>query len=133
MSKGTSRAEVKSNSEKIKPVALAVIKLRLSEGISQSVSQKILFNIYIYFKFHSNLLKFHSNLLKVFRGNLKACLGLVLLNQYCLIIARERFLGDVFSWATPTPLWSLLYSTIVLYDSEIRLCDCRYRKAISNF
>ena len=32
--KGTCRAEVMSNSEKIKPVALAVIKLRLSEGIS---------------------------------------------------------------------------------------------------
>ena len=31
-------AEVTSNSEKIKPVALAIIKLRLSEGISQSVT-----------------------------------------------------------------------------------------------
>ena len=39
MPKGTCRAEAMSNSEKIKPVALAVIKLRLSEGISQSVSQ----------------------------------------------------------------------------------------------
>ena len=37
--KGTSRAEAMSNSEKIKPVALAVIELRLSEGISQSVSR----------------------------------------------------------------------------------------------
>ena len=32
------RAEAMSNSEKIKPVALAVIELRLSEGISQSVT-----------------------------------------------------------------------------------------------
>ena len=32
--KGTSQAETTSNSEKIKPVALAVIELRLSEGIS---------------------------------------------------------------------------------------------------
>ena len=32
-------AEATSNSRKIKPVALAVIELRLSEGISQSVSQ----------------------------------------------------------------------------------------------
>ena len=31
----TSRAEATSNSEKIKPVALAVIELRLSESISQ--------------------------------------------------------------------------------------------------
>ena len=38
MPKGTCWAEVMSKSEKIKPVALAVIKLRLSEGISQSVS-----------------------------------------------------------------------------------------------
>jgi len=32
--KSTSQAEATSNSEKIKPVALAVIKLRRSEGIS---------------------------------------------------------------------------------------------------
>ena len=31
-------AEATSNSEKIKPIALAVIELRLSEGISQSVT-----------------------------------------------------------------------------------------------
>ena len=36
-----------SNSEKIKPVALAVIELCLTEGIRQAVSQKkILFNIF---------------------------------------------------------------------------------------
>ena len=39
MPKGTCLAEVMSNSEKLKPVALAVIKLRLSEGTSQSVTQ----------------------------------------------------------------------------------------------
>ena len=39
MPKGTSRAEATSNSEKMKPVALAVIELCLSEGIRQSVSQ----------------------------------------------------------------------------------------------
>ena len=37
--KGTCLAEVMSNSEKIKPIALAVIKLHLSEGASQPVSQ----------------------------------------------------------------------------------------------
>jgi len=36
--KGTSRAEATSNSEKINPVALAVIELRLSEGIRQAGS-----------------------------------------------------------------------------------------------
>ena len=35
---GTSQAEVMSNSEKIKPVAFDVIKLHLSEGISQLLS-----------------------------------------------------------------------------------------------
>jgi len=40
MPKGTSQAEVTLNSEKIKPVALAVGELRLTEGISQAVSQK---------------------------------------------------------------------------------------------
>ena len=39
MLKGTSWAEAMLNSEKIKPVALAVIELRLSEGISQLLSQ----------------------------------------------------------------------------------------------
>jgi len=38
MPKGTSWAEATSNSEKIKLVALAVIELRLSEGIRQAVS-----------------------------------------------------------------------------------------------
>ena len=40
MPKG-SRAEAMSNSEKIKPVALAVIELQLSEGISQSIRQSV--------------------------------------------------------------------------------------------
>ena len=39
--KGTSRAEVTLNSEKVRPVALVVIELHLSEGISQSVSQSV--------------------------------------------------------------------------------------------
>ena len=42
MPKGTSQAEVTLNSETIKPVALAVIELRLSEGISQSVTQSVI-------------------------------------------------------------------------------------------
>jgi len=35
MAKGTSRAEAKSNSEKIRAVALAIVELRKSEGIRQ--------------------------------------------------------------------------------------------------
>jgi len=34
MAKGTSRAETMLNSKKIKPVALAIVELRESEGIS---------------------------------------------------------------------------------------------------
>ena len=36
MPKVTSQDEAMSNSEKIKPVAIAVIKLHLPEGVSQS-------------------------------------------------------------------------------------------------
>jgi len=38
MAKDTSRVEATSNSEKIKPIALAIVELRESEGISQAVS-----------------------------------------------------------------------------------------------
>ena len=41
MPEGTCWAEAMSNSEKIKPVALAVIELHLSEGISQLLSQSV--------------------------------------------------------------------------------------------
>ena len=44
MPKGTCQAEVMLNSEKIKPIALAVIESRLSEGISQSVTQSVIRN-----------------------------------------------------------------------------------------
>jgi len=38
MAKGTSRAEATLNSEKIKPVALAIVELRESEGTDQLVT-----------------------------------------------------------------------------------------------
>ena len=43
---------------------------------------------------------------------------LVLLNQYCFISSRKNKAG-FFSCATPKPLWSLLYSTIALYDKAL--------------
>jgi len=48
MPKGTSRAEMTLTSEKIKPVALAIIELCLTEGISQAVSPlfKILWKLF---------------------------------------------------------------------------------------
>ena len=59
-------------------------------------------------------MNYFNNLLKVFQVN-KACLGLVLPIQYCLIVIRksEAGFGDVLS--CHKPLWSLLYSTIILY------------------
>ena len=41
MPKGTSRAKATLNSEIIKPVALTIVELRLSEGISQLLSQSV--------------------------------------------------------------------------------------------
>jgi len=71
MAKGTSRAVATSNSKnQAWPVALAIVELRLSEGISGSVQNSI-------------KCKFQSNFLKVFQVYLKACLGLVLPNQHC--------------------------------------------------
>jgi len=41
MAKGASRAEVTLNSEKIKPVALAIVELHEPEGIRQAFSQLV--------------------------------------------------------------------------------------------
>ena len=41
LAKGTSPDEAMLNSEEIKPVAVAIIKLRLSKDISRSVSQSV--------------------------------------------------------------------------------------------
>ena len=84
MLKGTSQDEVMSNSEKIKPVAVAVIELHLfgrHQSVTYSVSRK--FRLI-------NILKFRSKSLKAFQVDLKACLGLVLPNQYCLIVVWEN-------------------------------------------
>jgi len=55
MPKGTSRAEAMLNSEKIKPMALAISELCLTEGIRQSVRRK--FCSIFFDKFHGNFLK----------------------------------------------------------------------------
>jgi len=46
MAKGTSQAEAMLNSEKIKPIASAIVELSKSEGIRQLVSRKF---CYIFF------------------------------------------------------------------------------------
>ena len=71
MPKGTCQAEAMSNSEQIKPIALAVLKSCLSEGISQLLTQSVENSV------KQIILKFRNNLLKVFQVYLKAYLGLV--------------------------------------------------------
>jgi len=52
MAKGTSQAEGTSNSKKIKPVALAIVELRKSEGISRAVSQAVSYSVSRKFLFY---------------------------------------------------------------------------------
>ena len=63
------------NSEEIRPIALAVIELPLSEGISQSDSQLVEKSV------KRKFLKFHNNLIQRFRVDLKTFLGLAIPNQ----------------------------------------------------
>ena len=79
--------EATLNSEEIKPVAIAIIELRLSEGISQSVSMKFL-------KFHNNLMQWY----------LKTFLGLAMPNQCSQTVRKQTsswFLGDNFGPKSP--------------------------------
>ena len=58
-------------------------------------------------------------LLKAFWISLKACLGFVIPNQYCLIVVWENWgwlLDDIISWATPTPSSSLLWIISMVHD-----------------
>ena len=63
-----------SNSAKIKSTALAVIELRLSEGISKYVNQK---------KNPLRFLKFLNYVMEEFRIDLNTFFGLAMSNQYC--------------------------------------------------
>ena len=73
--KGTSRDEVTLISEEIPSLALAVLELCLSEGISKSVSQKKN-------ALNTKVLKFHNYLMEGSRIDLKTFLGLAKPNQY---------------------------------------------------
>ena len=71
------------NSEEIKPVAIAIIELRLSESIiSQSISLSISQQKNVKF------LKFHNNLMQQFRVDLKTFLGLAMPNQYSQSVSK---------------------------------------------
>ena len=88
--------------EQWKNRSLSFSCLRLSEAISYSVSQSVTR------KFHLIVIKFHSNLLKAFRVDLKAFLGLVLPNQYCLIVIREK--------------WGWFFWVMFIHVSSLHLC-----------
>jgi len=68
MPKGTSQAQATLNSEKIKPVALGIIKLCLTEGISQAVRQSI--------RPLNNFFKIPGQLLKSISGQSEGLFGL---------------------------------------------------------
>ena len=94
MPKDTSLDEVTSNSEKIKPIALAVIELCLSEGNRQAGSWTVENPI-------AHFLKFCDNLLKAFRIVQKTLLGLVIVLSRC----QDGIMKLVFGWPErPKPL-----------------------------
>jgi len=53
MKKGSSRVEATSNSEKIRPIALAIVELRKSESIRQAFSQSVENSVKQFFFFNS--------------------------------------------------------------------------------
>ena len=96
---------------KIKLVALAIIELCLSEGISQSVTQSVTRKSCFKKYFIATCWKHFGLIWKLVWAQF------YLTNTTSLSSGKWGWLlGDVFSWATPNPLWSLLHGTIVLYD-----------------
>ena len=108
--------------EKIKLVALAIIKLCLSLNASVSQTRLVIYQLVSQEKFPFSKFKkkICSNFLKEFWVDLKAFLGLVLSNQYHPIVVWKNwgwFLGGIILWATPTPSSFLLWATIVVHDN----------------
>jgi len=84
------------NSEEIKPIALVVIGLHLSEGIGQIVSQVVSQSVEKY-------VKFYNNLMQRFRVDLKIFLGLAMPNLYCHVVTKlilGWFVGGIFGQVT---------------------------------
>ena len=89
LKKGTTWAEATSNREKIKPVALAVVELRLSEGIRQAGGRAVIS------RFFFNL-KFCCNLSQVFFGHSEDTLGLVCTSPILPRHCEAGFWGNNF-------------------------------------
>jgi len=83
------------NSVKIKPIALAIVELCLTEGIRQSVQ----------IAFNKNFLKFCNDLIETFQVNLKACF---ILTVNTASLSFWKLEGDnVILWVMATPSMSL--------------------------
>ena len=82
--KGTSRDEATLISEELKSLALAVLELCLSEGISKSVSVEKSAKYKI-------LKKFHNYLMEGFRIDLKTFLGLAKPDQYTPKLSESKY------------------------------------------
>ena len=114
---GTSQDEATLNSEKIKPAAIAIIELYLSEGISKGVSQqKILLNK-----------KFLIKLVEGFMVDLKTFLGFSMPNQSCLGITKKILSWlwvDIFGQEIPNLHDPLLYCMIWFPENYTILLLC---------
>ena len=114
--KGTSPDEATLNSEEIKPVAITAIKLHLSEGIREGVSQSAenLLN--------RKFLKFHNNLMQRFRVDLKTFLCLAMPNQCSQTVRKQisSWFGEIILGQNPQTFLIPIYSTTVLYDKRFR-------------
>jgi len=82
LQKGTFWDKVALNSEEIKPIALVVIELHLSEGVSQSIGWSVGQSVEILL--HKKFLKFYINLREGFMIDLKTFLSFFMPNQCCL-------------------------------------------------
>ena len=85
----------------------ALVSQLLNKSVSQSVSQSLENSIKL-------KIMFYSDLLKAFRVNLKACLGLVLPKQYCLIVVRENRKIEAGFWV------------MLFYGPYLLLCGSYY-------
>ena len=79
--KGTSWDEMMSSTAKIKPIAVAVIKLCLSEDTSKSASRSVGQSVSQSVR-KFDFLRFCSNFLKWIRIDLKTFFGSAIPNQY---------------------------------------------------
>ena len=91
-----------------KSLALAVLELCLSEGISKSVSQSVR-------QKYLKILKFYNYLMEI---DLKTFFGLAMPNQYSQTVKKNQAGFGVIDWdQNPLTFMIPIYSTTVLHDT----------------